>query len=866
LKRESQVSLNPDIKISVEKDLKSHHYILEIFIVYLFLGACNLTLIQIFNMPLGLISAMLGLLLPIGFTAIFSMKKYQKRTLIASLAFYAMMVFAFFDQIRTGLLILNLNVVETFNMYNNRSYNAAYVGVEAYDFDRYTNITMIAIAVLLSLLFTLLIVHSKNATFAGILALPFAYCAIELTYQPKGFILLLLLCAFTMAFAMQCICQKERGKKNGDYFKIKGKKKKKKYILYNSEIKNKMVAPSGFVILAIIIALSFTFQLIFPQGSYNKNAKPRKMLMNVGDTFENIGAGFLDGFGGFSGFGGKSSSGGIGKGKLGQVSQITFNNSVHLKITADIKCPMYLRGFSAGDYSDNEWKDLNTNFYESYSEVFDRFDRSSMSPLNIGNDYMKYLKESYEIEPFQQATVSITNISANGDYVYAPYYFTNTPKDFTRGEFVKDTHIKTRPFEKTYKFSSYFFDNFNGSGNTNLDYSQNLSPKFEEMLFWSDPDTDTYYDEFTNQMENEYSDFAKEAYTRLPEGQLEKLKETARSIVIESDSDALKINDIKNYLANTCQYSLTPGRTPKGEDFAEYFLFGNKLGVCSHFATAGTLMLRANGIPARYVEGYVVTRSDYPEGAVDSKTPTEISIKDTNAHAWVEVYTPKMGWIPVEMTPGFTDLNVNSQNTGETLPPLASSSTPSSSEAPSSQSSSSAPVSSATTSSTSTVSSTPVSSTPQVDKSAEVSNLSSLITFVVSVMLSLLLIFMVFVVNRLSRLFLYNRSVRKASKNKSAIIIYTLIKKKLLFLGYDVKKHSNESAFAIFVENESPLIEKGTLQNITEIALMARFSQHQITDSQLQTISNYSSRLSKSIYSSLSLHKKIVFKFIKAFI
>lgn len=865
MKKESQVSLSPDINISVAKETKSHHYVLEVFIVYLFLGSCNLTLIQLFDMPLGVIPTTLGLLLPIGFTAIFNMKKYQKRVFIASLTFYAMIVFAFFEQIRTGLLILNLNIIETFNMFNHKSYNAVYVGVESSDFDMYTNIAMILIVMLLSLLFTLLIAHSKNATFAGILALPFAYCAIELTYKPKGFILLLMLCAFTMAFAMQCICQKERGTKKGSYFKLKGKKKKKKYILYNLEIKSTMLAPSGFAILAIILALSLVFQIIFPYADYNKNSKPRKALINIGNNFEDIGADFLNGFG-ISGVfgGGNSAGGGIGKGKLGEVAQISFKKTVHLKITPEIKCPMYLRGFSAGDYSDNEWHDLDESVYENNAEVFNRFNRSSISPLNIGNDFMKYIKDSYEIEPFEEATVSITNVAANNDYVYTPYYFTNSPNDFTRGEFVKDTHIKTKPFEKTYKFSSYFFDTYNYSGNKNLDYSQDLNPVFEGMIFNSQYDTDTYYDEFTHQIENEYSDFVKDAYTRLPEGKLEKLKETARSIVTPSDSDEMKINDIKNYLAKTCQYSLAPGKTPNGEDYAEYFLFGNQLGVCSHFATAGTLMLRANGIPARYVEGYVVTRSDYPKASVDIKTPTEISIKDTNAHAWVEVYNSKMGWVPVEMTPGFTELNVNSQNTGGTLPPLPSSSTPSSSEVSSQQSSSSTPVSSVTTSSS--VSSATTSSVPQIEEPAEASILSSLIKFTLSVMFSLLMIFMVLVVNRHSRLFMYKKRLSKANKNKSAIIIYTLIKQKLLFLGYDVKKHSNETAFAIFVENESSLIEKGALQSITEIALMARFSQHQITDSQLETIGNYSDKLSRDIYNSLNLPKKLVFKFIKAFI
>ena len=65
-----------------------------------------------------------------------------------------------------------------------------------------------------------------------------------------------------------------------------------------------------------------------------------------------------------------------------------------------------------------------------------------------------------------------------------------------------------------------------------------------------------------------------------------------------------------------------------------------------HFASAGVLLLRAAGVPARYVEGYVVSEGDItPE--------TWLAVPDSQAHAWAEVYVPGMGFLPVEMTPGY---------------------------------------------------------------------------------------------------------------------------------------------------------------------------------------------------------------------
>ena len=68
---------------------------------------------------------------------------------------------------------------------------------------------------------------------------------------------------------------------------------------------------------------------------------------------------------------------------------------------------------------------------------------------------------------------------------------------------------------------------------------------------------------------------------------------------------------------------------PSGKDFATWFLNESDTGYCVHFATAGTLMLRALGIPARYVTGYYAT-------AYANQT---VTVTTDNAHAWVEYYS-----------------------------------------------------------------------------------------------------------------------------------------------------------------------------------------------------------------------------------
>ncbi|MDE7242714.1 MAG: transglutaminase-like domain-containing protein [Oscillospiraceae bacterium] len=94
-------------------------------------------------------------------------------------------------------------------------------------------------------------------------------------------------------------------------------------------------------------------------------------------------------------------------------------------------------------------------------------------------------------------------------------------------------------------------------------------------------------------------------------------------------------------------------------DFVEHFL-EEKRGYCVHFATTGALLLRMQGIPARYVEGYApwVNASEFTVEqtgsgyTVSSAENAGSPVRDSDAHAWVEMYLDGYGWYPVEMTPG----------------------------------------------------------------------------------------------------------------------------------------------------------------------------------------------------------------------
>ena len=87
---------------------------------------------------------------------------------------------------------------------------------------------------------------------------------------------------------------------------------------------------------------------------------------------------------------------------------------------------------------------------------------------------------------------------------------------------------------------------------------------------------------------------------------------------------------------------------PSGDDanLVDEFLFEWQRGHCEYFATALVVLLRASGIPARIVNGFL--------GASYNAVGDYYFVTQANAHSWVEVYVPEEGWLRVDPTPGGT--------------------------------------------------------------------------------------------------------------------------------------------------------------------------------------------------------------------
>jgi transglutaminase-like putative cysteine protease len=117
----------------------------------------------------------------------------------------------------------------------------------------------------------------------------------------------------------------------------------------------------------------------------------------------------------------------------------------------------------------------------------------------------------------------------------------------------------------------------------------------------------------------------------------------AREITLGRPTAAAKVVAIIDWLERTHEYSGDLGRRAGSSDPVENFLFEQKTGHCEYFASAAAMLLRAVGVPTRYVNGFL--------GGEWNAVGQYVTVRQNRAHAWVEAYLGELGWMRVDATP-----------------------------------------------------------------------------------------------------------------------------------------------------------------------------------------------------------------------
>jgi transglutaminase-like putative cysteine protease len=129
-------------------------------------------------------------------------------------------------------------------------------------------------------------------------------------------------------------------------------------------------------------------------------------------------------------------------------------------------------------------------------------------------------------------------------------------------------------------------------------------------------------------------------YLQLPPRRNARSSELARAMRADADSDLNYIRSVLNYFHQGFKYTLDP-ELANGNSVDE-LLFNTHEGFCGHYASAFTHLMRAAGIPARVVTGY--------QGGIWNRYGNYLLIRQSDAHAWTEVWLDGSGWVRVDPT------------------------------------------------------------------------------------------------------------------------------------------------------------------------------------------------------------------------
>jgi len=141
----------------------------------------------------------------------------------------------------------------------------------------------------------------------------------------------------------------------------------------------------------------------------------------------------------------------------------------------------------------------------------------------------------------------------------------------------------------------------------------------------------------------ERGSFGTRAYLSLPPGYDPRTRELAaqmRQQVGEGNPGALVDAALARLRTGGYVYTLEPGRY--GHDTADEFWFDRKEGFCEHIASSFVILMRAAGVPARIVTGY--------QGGELNTVDQYWTVRQSDAHAWAEVWLPERGWTRVDPT------------------------------------------------------------------------------------------------------------------------------------------------------------------------------------------------------------------------
>ena len=341
----------------------------------------------------------------------------------------------------------------------------------------------------------------------------------------------------------------------------------------------------------------------------------------------------------------KGSSRVLPDGQFKNLSSFEPEKKEVLKITMSQPQSYYLRGFTGSVYTDDGWEGEDSAKLWKNRDLFYWLHQDDFYGQEILGKAAAALDT--EMAAAEKNTVTVQNLTGTSRYCYTPYELADLTADAGQklldAQKIGDCGILNGGIrgERTHTYQAYLalITKYPSYTATLLD-SDHLSAAGKDY----------------QKLEEYYNAFVYDNYLDMPE---QMQRECASLLGNYEKKDGEKHADYAEAKQNilyllTTEYADSNKLDEKwnGADFIYEFLEISKKGYSVHFASAATMMFRYYGIPARYVEGYLVT----PQDAKAMTAGEPYTLDDTHAHAWVEYYQDGVGWLPFETTPSYLDI------------------------------------------------------------------------------------------------------------------------------------------------------------------------------------------------------------------
>lgn len=299
-------------------------------------------------------------------------------------------------------------------------------------------------------------------------------------------------------------------------------------------------------------------------------------------------------------------------------------DGIALTVTMAEPQSLYLRGFVGEVFNGTRWSALSPGLQYENQNLFYWLREDGFSPLGqLGQ------AASLTLPNTTVNAVTVRADTADKRYAYVPYEIgtegVEDGKNLT-GSAVKNTGL--------HRLGSYSYP-VSGSA------VKNWTTVASEVFTKDSPALSAYLTD-----ESYYNEFVYGHYAYISRQTRELL---ANAVGSEGDQSRghigykAAIEKIKTYFSENFIYTENRGAVATSSTALQDFLSSGK-GYDVQYATAAAMMFRYYGIPARYVEGYLIT----PQMA--GKT---VQVPRSMAHAWVEIYVDGVGFVPIEVCPSY---------------------------------------------------------------------------------------------------------------------------------------------------------------------------------------------------------------------